>query len=214
MEEDKEGSFSPTHATSSSSSSRRKWDMSPEHQASVLTKIQAMSNTLEKLSPERRNSQTLIKKLVKARKRSISQEDVNEMKEDNPSSSSSSSSSLERQIEVLGMQNDIVKKGSFSNNNNHNNVINNSNDIVNNDESIVVEQFQDSLLLDKYAASSSSDSIITSEILRHFEEYKKIGKKSDVLESMICTLETLIESDEGLNNKKHIELLGLLYNYM
>ena len=46
------------------------------------------------------------------------------------------------------------------------------------------------------------------------EEYKRLGKKSDVLQSMICTLETLIESEEGLNNKKHIELLGLLYNYL
>ena len=104
----------------------------------------------------------------------------------------------------------MAKKGTFSQNNIISN-INSSND----EERMVVGKFHDSLLLDKYSASKSSDSIITSDILRHFEECKKLGKQSDVLQSMICTLETLIESEvEGLTNKKHIELLGLLYNYL
>ena len=121
--------------SAANSSSRRKWDMSPEHQANVLTKIQAMANTLEKLSPERSNSQTLIKKLVKARRKSSShdEKDHNDELSQIDLTSSSSSSNLERQIEALGIQN-ITRKGAFSDS------------IANgNDGRIVAEQFNDAL---------------------------------------------------------------------
>lgn len=230
-------SFSPSSTSSSFDGEpsdspprqRKRWDQSDQMKMNVLTGIQALTEYIEsealRVSPEG-NSKSMIKKLVKARQKaklrdgndvctivdhihphSESDGDVNS---NGLNTRNEGRSDLEEQIKVLGIRN-LPEKGAFSNSTHSSS--NSKGNRNGDEENTVMEHFNDSLLLNKYAATSSADSIITSKILNHFEEYKRLGKKSDVLNSMIETLETLVESDTDLGNKKHIELLTLLYSY-